>query len=290
MDGFDSMLEQELTAGDAAEATPQTGSVSETTETGVETTAPTPTLTPAPAEDELPASVRDYLAQNPDHKSIVDLVNRELKGAFTPRLQEAAELRRQLEGLDPDTLATIRQVQELAQTDPAAVADWFRRNAEEMEARLTTPEPEPLGFTPETDREEALWREVQALKNWQQQQQEQVEQQQLQVEAQRVHAECNKIEQEFGVQLPIEARNEIWSFARQKGLGIEDAYFLKNRTTLMQSVAQKARDEASKVVSQKQALGGAGVPAGVPNRVPSTTEIPRDFDGMVRHFLEEFGE
>jgi hypothetical protein len=261
-----------------------------------EVTTPTPVdPTPAPVgnepsqpstpdTNELPQSVRDYLAQNPDHAPIVETLNKQFQAAFTPRLQEAAELRKQYEGLDPNVAAAVRHLQQLIQTDPRNAAEYLRQQAVLLEGSQTPQaQPDPANV-PEfaTDVEEMLYKQVMELRQWQQEQTGQFQQREQQQRAVSVQQEFGKLEQEFGVQVPIEERARAWelSEATQGKLSVTDAYFALNRNTLLPTLTQKARDEASGVVQQKLGLtapGNLATRGGAPQ-----VEGPQDFDFYFR--------
>jgi hypothetical protein len=206
--------------------------------------------------------VRDYLVKNPDHQQIVDMVNREMKSAWTPKLQAAAELQKQYEGLDVNVAAAVRHLQQLIQTDPRNAAEYLRQQAVLLEG-TQNPQAQPVSpETPEfaTDVEELLYKEVQALRQWQQEQSSQYAQVQQQTKAVAVQQEFGKLEAEFGVQVPIEARAHAWELSEATGgkLSVTDAYFALNRNTLLPTLTQKARDEASGIVQQKAGLVNPG--------------------------------
>jgi hypothetical protein len=255
-----------------------------TTPTPVDPT-PTPVgndapQTGTPDTNELPQSVRDYLAQNPDHAPIVETLNKQFQAAFTPRLQEAAELRKQYEGLDPNVAAAVRHLQQLIQTDPRNAAEYLRQQAVLLEGSQTPQaQPDPANV-PEfaTDVEEMLYKQVMELRQWQQEQTGQFQQREQQQRAVSVQQEFGKLEQEFGVQVPIEERARAWelSEATQGKLSVTDAYFALNRNTLLPTLTQKARDEASGVVQQKLGLtapGNLATRGGAPQ-----VEGPQDFE------------
>src|SRR5438046_2102813 len=79
--------------------------------------------------------LRSYLekrkAERPELAEEMDRIHREFQGQLTPRLQEAADLRKQFEGIDPSDVQFLRQVQELAAISPQAAAtlwDQARQN------------------------------------------------------------------------------------------------------------------------------------------------------------------
>jgi hypothetical protein len=239
---------------------------------------------PTPVDDDIPQATRDYIAQNPDAARHAEEINRQFKAAFTPRLQDAAKLREQYEGLDPNVANAVRHLQQLIQTDPKHAAEYLRQQAVLLEGSQTPQaQPDPANV-PEfaTDVEEMLYKQVMELRQWQQEQTGQFQQREQQQRAVSVQQEFGKLEQEFGVQVPIEERARAWelSEATQGKLSVTDAYFALNRNTLLPTLTQKARDEASGVVQQKLGLtapGNLATRGGAPQ-----VEGPQDFDFYFR--------
>lgn len=259
--------------GNEPESTPEV-----TTPTGNEGT-PTPT----PAEDsDYPQNVRDYVTQNPDHKEIADRLNKEFKSAFTPRLQEAAEFRRRFEGVDENVLAGVRHLQQMIQTDPRNAAIYLREQAQLLEgtqAPEAAPDSEFGEYEPATEVEALLLREMKELKAWRDQQTQSFQQIERQQQAVKVQADFTKLEQEFGVQVPIEDRAKAWEMSDATGgkMSVADAYFAMHRSTLLPSLMQKARDEASGIVQTKQ---GMGVPGNLAERGGPAPVVDNSFEGI----------
>src|SRR5205809_1403301 len=109
-DELTQMLQQ---AGNAAPPAPAGDPGSGPSAAGTGGAAP-PNGAPAPAAqpdaDELPQGIKDYLAANPDHKAAVDIATAEMKRGWTPKLMEAAELRKKLDGLDDQSLNSLREL------------------------------------------------------------------------------------------------------------------------------------------------------------------------------------
>lgn len=249
------------------------------------------TPTTPPVDDDTPQSVRDYVAKNPDAAAHVEELNRQFKAAFTPRLQEAAELRKQYEGLDPNVAAAVRHLQQLITTDPRNAAEYLRQQAQLLEGADATPaQPDTANtdpfslYEPATEMEAVLAREVRELRRWQQEQSTQYQQIQQQQKAVAVQQEFGKLEQEFGIQVPVEERARAWELAEltQGRMTVTDAYFALNRNTVLPSLVQKARDEASSVVQQK---AGLFTPGGLATREgPAPQSGPLDVDAVFREF------
>jgi hypothetical protein len=245
---------------------------------------------PATEPDELPASIKELIAKNPASKEIVDLVNREMKGAWTPRLQEAAELRKRVEGVDDQSIGAIRYFNQLAKTDPAAAAQWLRSQADALhrqEAATQQQTPDPYaGIQPQTEAEKVLLDRMREQDQWRQQQ-ERSQQERQQLEAARaVGTEMNQIAAKYGVEIPIAHRQAVFDIVQKTGMKVEDAYFATARDTLLPQLLQKARDQAASVTQEK--LGGAaGNPGSITNRAGEQPQSgPGDFRSIMAREME----
>lgn len=238
--------------------------------------------TPSHTEDDLPASVREYLAQNPNAQEAVDLINREMKAAWTPKLQEAAELRKRFDGLDESVVQAVRHLQTLAQNDPKNAAHYLRQQAELLDGpqgqgQTVTPTnaADPYAnLVPASDVEELLLNKFRAME-------QQLQQQQMQQKVVAVRSEFASLQKELGVEIPVEAQAKAWEFSEKSGgqISVSDAFFALNRTTLLPSLIQKAKDEASGIVERKAAGSAPGVIATRGGPAPSTG--PKDFDTLL---------
>lgn len=239
-----------------------------------------------PVEDDYPQSVRDYLSQNPDHKDIADNLNKQFKSAFTPRLQEAADLRKRFEGIDENTLNAIRHLQQLVTNDPRNAAEYLRQQAQLLEGPQAPEAPSTPEYEPATEVEAYLLRQFAELNSWKEQQSQQFQTIQRQQAAVQIQADFAKLEREYGVQVPVEDRARAWELSEQTGGKISptDAYFLNARSTLLPTLIQKARNEASSVVQTKAGmsvpgnLAERGGPA--PNKATSFDEIFNEIRGI----------
>lgn len=239
-----------------------------------------------PETDDLPGSIKEYLAANPNAKDAVDLVTREMRRGLTPKLQEAAELRKKLEGLDDDSLRSLRDLRQLAQTDPAAAAKWLRDYADSLHG---TAPPAAPDYQPATDSEAALYRKVQELESRLQRTSQGFEAMTLQQQAFQVGEQFNRIAKEVGVDIPVDVRRQCFEQSRAIGgaLSPTDIYFARNRDAVVARIAQKARDEAAGVVAGK-AAGAAGNPNGVTPRGPAPDdEAPKDLRGLIAYELRK---
>ena len=261
------MDELNNSTGNELNGTPQNGEV-----TGNEVAASTPV-------DDYPETIKAYLEQNPNAKDVAEVLNREFKSAFTPKLQRAGELEKLVEGLDPQTIQGIRYIHQLAQNNPRQAAEYLRQQAELL---YTPPAPtaDPYAnIEPATDAEALLLQKARELETWRAQQEQAVAQITMQQRANEVKAEVNQIEKEYGVTIPLHDQERLWQMSDATGLSITDAFFAANRSSLLPKLLQKAKDEASAIVSQKVS-GVGGNPGNVSPRAGTITESSRDFDSI----------
>lgn len=243
---------------------------------------------PTSQDVEVPDDVRIYLEQNPDHKPIADTLNKQFQKAFTGRLQEAAELRKLVDGVDPNSINTLRQLQQLAQTNPEQVAQWYRSQAD----LLHNPQPNTqqqadtndpwAGIEPVTDAEALLLQQVKEMSQWRNQFTQQQEQQSLMAKGVQVKQERNAIQQEFGVTIPDTELVQVWDVAEKSGLSIRQAYLALNNERVLPTLLQRARDEASGIVQNKVNMN-----AGNPNSIPVRTPVNNNTKGSLQDYFSE---
>lgn len=253
MESFDDALMGAFTddGGTSPEAPAESAEAPETEAT---TGAPE-AATEAPAdEDDLRSFLEQTKAANPEQAAVIDRIHRELQGAFTPKLQQAAELRKQFEGMTPELAAWSRQMNELAATDPARAAEALMAEAERLRGYQQAA---PVAEEPEfvTDAERILWDRTQR--------QDQIIQQIVAERNERiVESQFSALEKQVG-EIPYEERFRVLQAMAQDraepqlvGRYWKDLYFDK--------ALQKARDQAAGVVQKK--AGMAPPPSAVANR------------------------
>ena len=219
-------------------------------------------------EDDLRSYLEQTKAANPEQAAVIDRIHRELQGAFTPKLQQAAELRKQFEGITPELAAWSRQMNELAATDPSRAAEALRAEAERLrgfqQAPAAVDAPE---FT--TDVEQMLWEKTQ--------QQDRVIQQILAERNERVvNQGFSALEKQLGADIPYEERYAVLAaMGRDRaapehvGRYYKDLYFDK--------ALQRARDQAAGVVQRK--AGMAPPPSAVASRAgEGAAPPPKSFE------------
>lgn len=256
------------------------------------TSTPAPDTTPTSQDVELPDNIRTYLEQNPDHKQVADVLNREFQRHFTPRLQQAAELQKLVDGVDPQAIQTLRQLQQLAETNPEYVAQWYRSQADLFHPQQTNNQPftaqpptnpDPFeGIEPVTDAEALLLQQARQQWQWQKDFEAKQQQQVLQAKATQVKSERNALQQEFGVVIPDTELAQVWNVAENSGLSIRQAYLALNNERLLPTLLQRARDEASGVVQNKLNLS-AGNPGGITPRQTA----PNNAKGTLQDYFSE---
>jgi hypothetical protein len=253
MDELATMLQQ---AGDAAPSAPASDP------SGTGGAAPATTgggSAPAgqPAADDLPTSVREYLAAHPDHKDVVDLVTRETRSAWTPKLQEAAETRKLIEGLSPQEIQQLRQLKAAQQQNPQAVAQYLRQYADSLVPQV----PDPYnGVQPTTEAERLALSKLQELDQWRHQQEQLTQRQQLEQFAAHATQEFARIANEYQITIPNEVLQAAGTFAHANKIPVENALWAVNPQLMREAVERRTRDQVAGVVQQKtqQAAGNPG--------------------------------
>lgn len=240
----------------------------------------------------IPTSVRDYLAQHPDQKAVIDLITGEIKSGLTPKLQEAAALRKQLEGVDPQAIETIRQLQVLAQEDPARVAEYFRQQAAQFDTMVKekTPQDALADIVPVTDTEALLQTEIQNLKQWKTQQEKITQETVLNQEAQRIHRVIDAVEKKYGVEIPDDQRAEAWRLSRATGMSVDKVWLANNHEMLIAHLVKKAKDEGQTVVRSKQETAAAAPSSVAARQAETVSEKASNFKDFLRQTRAELAD
>jgi hypothetical protein len=223
--------------------------------------------------------LRSYLertkAANPDQAEVIDRIHRELEGAWTPKLQQAAELRKQYDGITPELAGWVRQLDQLAASSPAEAAAALMAEAQRLQGlqQAAAPVEEP-DFATDYDRE--VWHEVQELKQLKQT-----------ILAERNEAIVDRqladVGKKLGLEIPFEEKDRVvremvkdGAPASMAGRYWKDLYFDK--------ALQRARDEAAGVVTRK--AGMAPPPSATANRAgQGAPPTPASFDETI---MQEF--
>ena len=248
----------------------------------------TPPAAPQQDADDLPASVKEYLEKNPDHKPIVELVNKELKGAWTPKLQEAAEARKRIEGIADQDLEAIRTLNHLISTDRSAAAEYLRQIANgispaQAAANAQAASGDQQARTFYSDMERELWEKQEAIS-------QQLQQIETATFAQHINNEMSRLESDLGLKIPVQERARAGELARKAGIPVTDAWFALNRDAVVKHHVERARVEATAITAEK-AGQAAGNPNGVANRGGEGEGAPaRTIRDFLARELEAAGE
>lgn len=223
-------------------------------------------------EDDLRSYLERTKAANPDQAAVIDRIHRELEGAWTPKLQQAAELRKQYEGVSPELAGWVRQLDQLAASSPAEAAAALMAEANRLQGlqQAAAPAEEP-DFATDYDRE--VWHEVQELKQLKQT-----------IIAERneavVDRELAAVGKKLGLEIPFEEKDRVvremvkdGAPASMAGRYWKDLYFDR--------ALQAATDRAAGVVAQK--AGMAPAPSATANRAgQGAPPPPASFDEAIQ--------
>jgi hypothetical protein len=171
--------------------------------------------------------------------------------SFTPRLQEAAQIRQQYGDLDPGVVAAVREYQQLLQTDPYAARQFLAQQQQYLDNHLGTQQPaDPFeGVEPLTDTEATLVNIARQL--WQDNQQFKLTSQQSQF---RAHQEAQErtfgqLEAQYKTQIPLEDKQRVQQMCQQTGCQDVAAMW---KALNFDKAEQRGADKASRVVQKKQ--------------------------------------
>jgi hypothetical protein len=144
-----------------------------------------------------------------------------MQAAFTPRLQEAADIRRQYGDLEPTVVDAVRQYQNLLQTDPFAAREFLSQQQAWLDQQLGTPQKMQDPFAqiePLTPSEEALVNVGRQM--WEMMSSIQQENHQLKFARQQEAGERQfaQLEAKYKVSIPLEEKREVQAFMQQTGI------------------------------------------------------------------------
>ena len=246
--GLDEFLAADL-GGDTEQSTPDTAQAETHETTEVSSTAS------APAEpDNLRALLDAKKQAHPDLADTIDAIHRELQGGFTPKLQEAAELRRKLEGIDDGVLDWARNFRVTHSHSPAAARQMLQDALAEMESYENPSTPvdpyEELGYQSEVERR--LAEESRALKG----ELAEVKQYMIQQQAAALAATADKHFAELAVkfgEIPFEQKRAIEIQRGQLNLPAEMIPVLWKGMFGAELIEKRAIEQA--MSGQKQGIG-----------------------------------
>jgi len=251
-----------MVAGDAPEAVPTT------TPSDSGTPAETPTgvgeQAPQPTEGETPFRWENVPAE-------LEPLAKGFQADYTRAKQQLAEQQRAFEAQQQQVQGFLA-LQRLTQEDPAQAAAILSQYAAQLQGGQVGQTPETAdpyaGLEPASPVEEALLAKVRELEAATQQWQQFQQTQQQREEAARMDAEFAEVEKLAGRPLSDQEKEGLAGFCYSRKIGnVLDGYRLQNHDALIQAAAQKARDEASQIVSQKALAPGA--PSSLTPRAPA---------------------
>lgn len=206
-------------------------------------------------------------------------VYKELQADYTRKTQQVAEMRKAFEA-DP-LYSTLKQVQELAQTNPAQLAVWLAEQAEiarQMAGdgqQQAAPEEQEIDPDYLTESERLLWQQNQSLRAELKKISDQlqgitptVEQARMERAKAQLDAKFGEIEGELGRKLTMEDRNAISEVAMSMGVRDLNGIAAAAKAWDYDNALKRGREQASKIVEQKRqvATGGRAVSPSGGNR------------------------
>jgi hypothetical protein len=238
-------------------------------------------------DDQAPA-VTDPPAFDPN--SITDPVlqeqYRQMQASFTPRLQEAAELRKQYEGVDPSVLEAVRQYQNLLTTNPHEAREYLVQQQAWLDQQLQIqqqPADPFANITPCTDTEEALVAWGRQMYQQQIKQEAYYQQQEFARRQEAVGRKFAELESAHGTQIPLEERQAVIALCNQTGCtDVATAWKAFNFDRAVQKGVQKG----AKTVRSKQ----AAPPPPTNKQGRSAPPAPSKAKGINAHFEEAWNK
>lgn len=177
---------------------------------------------------------------------------KQMQAAFTPRLQEAANLREQFGDLDPNLVGVLRQYQTLLRSDPFQAREFLAQHQQGLESQLGMQQQQASpfeGVEPLTQTEKALLDAGKAMWERLQQQEYITTQHKFARQQEIVERQFAQLESQYKTTIPLEERHAVWNFMNTSGVrDVGTAWKALNYDKAMQKGAQKA----AKTVQKKQ--------------------------------------
>lgn len=255
----------------AATASEPTPAAAETTET-TETTQPADTAE-ATGEAEWKIDSADFDAQHPELAPL----RKQLQADYTRKQQEAAERLRLIDGLDEGSVQWMRQVRQLAQTNPEIAAQLLEQERQKLlgGGQPQRP-PDPL------EQQEWLSDGERLLHERLRKQEEVIQQMQATAQRSAVEAEFSQLERTIGKPLSEQERTNLLHFCAANNVNLTNGWKLQD----YDRAVQRGRDEAAGVLRQKATLGAA--PSGVASReAPAANREPKNRREAIMMAYEE---
>jgi hypothetical protein len=176
---------------------------------------------------------------------------REMQKAFTPRLQEAAQLRQQYGDLEPAVVDAAREYDRLLRSDPYAAMEYLEQQRNYIGQQLGVQQQQDpfAGVEPLTDGEAALLNVSRQM--WQTLQQLTIDnkQSQFQAKQQTVERTFAQLEAQYKTKIPLEEKQKVQAEARRLGTdNVEMVWKALN----FDKAKKRGADEAARVVKKKQ--------------------------------------
>ncbi len=255
---------------------------------------PQTTQTDTPAETEQPGAPVEGSPETPfrweNVPAELEPLAKGFQADYTRAKQDLAEQRRAFEA-EQQQVQGFLALQQLSQQDPARAAALLSQYAAQLQGGQAGQRPETAdpyaGLEPASPVEEALLAKVRELETVTQQWQEYRGQQQQREEQQRMDAEFAEAEKLAGRAFTDQEKEGLAGFSYSQRIpNLVHAYRLMTYDASLQAAAQKARDEASTIVSQKALQPGA--PSTLTPRAPGSpvTEF-KNAREMISHLFDE---
>lgn len=209
---------------------------------------------------------------------------KQMQSAFTPKLQEAAQLREKFGDLDPSVVDAAREYDRLLRTDPYAARDFLAQQQQYIDQYLGVQQPQDpfANVEPLTDTEAALVDVARTM--WTQLQQFQVQTKQAQFQAQNEARERTfaQLEQQFKTKIPLEDKQRVQQMCQQTGCTDVGAMW---KALNFDKARQQGADEAARTVQKKKKN-----PAPPTNRQQRSAPQPSGKKGLHAHFEDAWNQ
>lgn len=210
---------------------------------------------------------------------------RQMQAAFTPKLQEAAQLRQQFGDIEPSVVEAAREYDRLLKNNPVAARQFLAEQQAYIDQYIGIPQQQDpfAGVEPLTETEGVLVDVARQM--WQQLQQFQLQSKQAQFQAEREARERTfaQLETQFKTKIPLEDKQRVERMCQQTGC--QDAGLMWKALNF-DTARKKGADEASRTVQKKKK--SPPPPTNRQQRTPQNTQSGAK--GLHAHFEDAWNQ
>jgi hypothetical protein len=262
-------------------ATPPAGTTPDPAATAPATNPATPSSPTGAGVDtnDLKAVKERVVADHPELEPVLNAALKEMERGLTRKFEQLSALKKEaaeqvvqdarLQGIDRNDLAEMAQWHRLAQTNPAAAADYLFQVSENLRQQSQNPAANPYAQLPPQ-----VAQEMEAQRQF-------IRQQTQQQIVQQIDGEFTKLQAEFGgAAIPENQRIHVLEYCQKKNLDVEDIGVVWRAYYGAEYARQDGIKRGQTLRAQKEGLGAGS----------TATPPPSSGDNKPKNLLDALSE